>query len=180
MAEQSVGGKVLKLVKGDITDIEVEAFVFYARPDLKLGTGFGGAIAQRGGPSIQEELNRAGALGVGNALVTGAGNLKAKRIIHAVGPRHHEADEETKLRSAVRSALNAASKAGLKQVAFPAMGVGFYGVSLDLCSKVMLEEIARDLKGEGSLQEVVICVLDNREMKPFEARFKTLNEGGKP
>ena len=180
MAEQSVGGKVLKLVKGDITDMEVEAFVFYARPDLKLGTGFGGAIAQRGGPSIQEELNRAGSLGVGGALVTGAGNLKAKRIIHAVGPRHHEPEEEAKLRQAVRSALRAAEEAGLKQVAFPAMGVGFYGVSLDLCSTVMLKEIRDYLKKETPLKEVVLCVMDNRELVPFEKRFKALSEGDRP
>ncbi len=180
MAEQSVGGKVFKLVKGDITDMEVEAFVFYARPDLKLGTGFGGAIAQRGGPSIQEELNRAGSLGVGEALVTGAGNLKAKRIIHAVGPRHHEPDEEAKLRRTVRSALAAAEESGVRQVAFPAMGVGFYGVSLDLCSTVMLQEIVSRLQRETPLREVVLCVLDPREMAPFEKRFKSISEGDKP
>lgn len=175
MAEKAINGKVLKLVKGDITELDVEAFVYYAKPDLKLGTGFGGAIAQRGGPSIQEELNRLGAMPDGKAVMTGAGNLKAKHIIHALGPRHHEPEEERKLRDAMRSALAAAEASGLRQLAFPAMGVGFYGVSLDLCSKVMLEEIALCLKAETSLQEVVVCVMDNREMGPFGARFQTLD-----
>ncbi len=174
MAEKAINGKVLKLVKGDITELDVEAFVFYAKPDLKLGTGFGGAIAQRGGPAIQEELNRTGAAPSGHVVLTGAGNLKAKHIIHAVGPRHHEPEEERKLRESVRGALAAAEGAGLRQIAFPAMGVGFYGVSLDLCSKVMLDEITRHLRDGASLQEVVICVLDNRELGPFTARFQTL------
>jgi O-acetyl-ADP-ribose deacetylase (regulator of RNase III) len=100
--------------------------------------------------------------------------LKAKRIIHAVGPRHHEPDEEPKLRAAVRSALRAAEEAGLKQVALPAMGAGFYGVSLDLCSKVMVEEIAGHLGNEARLSEVVLCVLDQRELKPFSARVTAL------
>jgi O-acetyl-ADP-ribose deacetylase (regulator of RNase III) len=174
MTQKVIRGKTLTLVQGDITDLDVEAFVFYARPDLKLGTGFGGAIAQRGGPSIQEELNGLGPLEPGEAVVTHAGNLKAKRIIHAVGPRHHEPDEEPKLRAAVRSALRAAEEAGLKQVALPAMGAGFYGVSLDLCSKVMVEEIAGHLGNEARLSEVVLCVLDQRELKPFSARVTAL------
>lgn len=175
MAEKSINGKVLKLMKGDITELDVEAFVYYAKPDLKLGTGFGGAIAQRGGPSIQEELNRAGAVQDGRAVLTGAGNLKAKHIIHALGPRHHEAEEERKLRESVRGALATAEDAGLRQIAFPAMGVGFYGVSLDMCSKVMLEEITRHLRDGASLQEVIICVLDNRELGPFGLRFQALD-----
>jgi len=174
MAEKTINGKVLKLVKGDITELDVEAFVFYAKPDLKLGTGFGGAIAQRGGPVIQEELNKAGATFDGLAILTGAGNLRAKHIIHAVGPRHHEPEEERKLRESVRGALAVAEESGLRQIAFPAMGVGFYGVSLDMCSKVMLEEITRHLRNGAALQEVVICVLDNRELGPFEKQFKTL------
>jgi O-acetyl-ADP-ribose deacetylase len=175
MAEKAINGKILKLVKGDITEMEVEAFVYYARPDLRLGTGYGGAIAQRGGPSIQEELNRLGALEVGKAVMSGAGNLKAKHIIHAVGPRHHEPEEEKKLRAAVKSALASAEATGLRQLAFPAMGVGFFGVSLDLCSKVMLDEITGYLKTETSLLEVVVCVLDNREMGPFGVRFQALD-----
>ncbi|MEW5764731.1 MAG: macro domain-containing protein [Acidobacteriota bacterium] len=174
MTEKVIRGKTLRLVQGDITDLDVESFVFYARPDLKLGTGFGGAIAQRGGPSIQAELNGLGPLEPGEAVVTQAGNLKAKRIIHAVGPRHHEPDEEAKLRKAVRSALAAAEAAGLKQVAFPAMGAGFYGVSLDLSSKVVVEEIAAHLGNESRLSEVVVCVLDQRELKPFGARVGAL------
>lgn len=175
MTVKEIKGRTLRVMKGDITDLDVESFVYYAQPDLKLGTGFGGAIAQRGGPSIQEELRGKGPLSPGEAVVTGAGNLKAKRIIHAVGPRHHEPDEEGKLRRAVRSALRAAEEAGLRQVAFPAMGAGFYGVSLELCSQVMVEEIAGHLRNEARLSDVVICVVDKREYEPFKARLEALS-----
>ncbi len=177
MMESSVNGKRLKLVKGDITALDVEAFVFYARPDLKLGTGFGGAIAQRGGGTIQEELDRAGGAETGGCVITGAGNLKAKYIIHAVGPKHHEADEEQKLRRTIQGALQAAKGKGIRQIAFPAMGVGFYGVSLPLCGKVMLDEISRHLQNGTTLDEVIICLLDNREMKPFSEYFGSIGKG---
>ncbi len=179
MMEKVINGKRLGLVKADITGLDVEAFVFYARPDLKLGTGFGGAIAQRGGASIQEELDRTGSLETGRSLLTRAGNLKAKYIIHSAGPRHHEAGEERKLRETIASALKTAKGAGIRQLAFPAMGVGFYGVSLAMCGKVMLEEISRHLKGNTSLDDVVICLLDNRELKPFSEMFDAM-KGDKP
>ena len=82
----------LRLEKGDITDMEVEAFVFYAREDLKLGTGFGNAIAMRGGLSIQKELDELGEAKVGDVFITSAGSMKAEKIIHAVGPKFQEED----------------------------------------------------------------------------------------
>jgi O-acetyl-ADP-ribose deacetylase (regulator of RNase III) len=87
MEETGVGRAVIRLVKGDITEQDVEAFVFYARPDLTLGSGVGTAISVRGGPTIQKELADLGPIAVGHAVVTGAGNLRAQWIIHAVGPR---------------------------------------------------------------------------------------------
>ena len=73
---------VVRLIRDDITDIEVDAFVYYAQHDLVLGSGFGGAIAVRGGPSVQKELDELDPLETGNAIVSGAGNLKAEHIIH--------------------------------------------------------------------------------------------------
>jgi O-acetyl-ADP-ribose deacetylase (regulator of RNase III) len=111
--EKKVGKSTLRVIKGDITDTEVEAFVFYARPDLKLGTGHGNAIAVRGGPSIQKELDEMGTTNVGDAVVTEAGKLKAKRIVHAVGPAFLENDIESKLRNTVLGALKRADEAGI-------------------------------------------------------------------
>ena len=92
---------VLRLIRGDITEIEVDGFVFYAQPDLALGSGFGGAISVRGGPGIQKELDELGPVETGGVVVSGAGKLHADFIVHAVGPRFNEEDTEGKLRTTV-------------------------------------------------------------------------------
>ena len=165
----------LRLERGDLTAMDIEAIVFYARHDLVLGSGFGTAIAVRGGPSIQEDLKTFGTLATCEAIVTTAGELKAKYIIHAVGPRFQEPETEAKLRTTISNALKAAEKKQITQLAFPPMGTGFYGIPLDLCAKVMFDEINKHLSGKTSLKEVVICAMDNREYKAFQ----TVMEGKK-
>ena len=172
--EKKLKDVVIKVVKGDITDLEVEAFVYYARPDLKLGTGFGGAIAVRGGVSIQKELDQSGPVPVTEAVATGAGNLKAKHIIHAVGPKFQEPDEERKLRQATLEALRRAEEAGITQVALPPMGTGLYGVPLDVCSRVMVEAVKEHLSWAPKVKEVVFVAVDAREYQPFAARLEAL------
>lgn len=166
---------VLRLVRDDITELDVDAFVFYARPDLALGSGFGGAISVRGGPSIQKELNALGPVQTGQAVVTGAGNLKATYIVHALGPRFNEEDTEGKLRATVLGALKAAEEKGVKRLALPAMGAGFYAVPLELCARVMVETIKSHLEGDTEIEEVILCVIDRREYVPFESRLASLH-----
>ena len=167
--------RVLRLIRGDITELDVDGFVFYAQPDLALGSGFGGAISVRGGPSIQKELDELGPVETGGAVVTEAGKLQAGFIVHAVGPRFNEEDTEGKLRTTVLNSLKAAEEKGAKRIAFPPMGTGFYAVPLDLCARVMIETIKAYLEGETGFEEVVICVVDQRELKPFEAQLASLN-----
>lgn len=167
MIEKKISSTQLRLVRGDITDTKVDAFVFYARPDLQLGSGYGTAITQRGGPGIKKELDAIGSAGTGEAVVTGGGELKAKYIIHAVGPRFNEEDEERKLREVMKASLKRAEEKGVETLAFPAMGTGFYGIPLDLCKKVMLDEITAYLSGKTDLKEVLIIVPDPREEGPF-------------
>jgi O-acetyl-ADP-ribose deacetylase (regulator of RNase III) len=164
-----INRSIVRLVKGDITDLEVDAFVFYAQPDLALGSGFGTAISVRGGPTIQEELQKLGPVATGEAVVSEAGKLKASFIVHAVGPRFQEDDTEVKLRTTVRNSLKRAEEKGIKRIAFPAMGAGYYGIAPDLCARVMLEAIKSHLQGETGIQEVVICVLDTRQYVAFQA-----------
>ena len=87
MLESKINETIVRLEKGDLTAMEIEAIVFYASPDLVLGSGFGSAIAARGGMSIQEELKPFGTITTGEAVITSAGELKSNYIIHAVGPR---------------------------------------------------------------------------------------------
>jgi len=171
LEETTVSRGVIRLLKGDITDLDVDAFVFYARPDLALGSGFGTAITVRGGPTVQQELAGLGPLAVGNAVVTGAGNLRATWIIHAVGPRFQEQDTEAKLRATVRRALELAEEKGIARLAMPAMGAGYYGIPNDLCARVMLETVRAHLAAATSITEVVVCVLDTPQFAAFQVRL---------
>ena len=148
----------LELVEGDITQLEVDAIVNAANENLQLGTGVAGAIRERGGPSIQEECNRIGRTPVGTAVMTGAGSLPARQVIHAVGPRMGEGDEDKKLASAVRAALALADRRGLKSIAIPAISTGVFGFPTDRAARVMLTEIHRYLQGGTKLDRVVICL----------------------
>jgi O-acetyl-ADP-ribose deacetylase (regulator of RNase III) len=171
LEETTVNRGVIRLVQGDITELDVDAFVFYARPDLALGSGFGTAIAARGGPAVQQELAGVGPLAVGDAVVTGAGNLRAAWIIHAVGPRFQEDDTEAKLRATVLRALRLAEEKGIARMALPAMGAGYYGIPNDACARVMLETIRTYLAAPTGITEVVVCVLDTPQFASFEARL---------
>ena len=171
--ETKVADCMLRVVKGDITDLDVQAFVFDITPDLKLGSGYGGAIAQRGGPSIQEELDALGGLEVGQAVVTGAGNMKAEYIVHTVGPKFQEEDEERKMRDAVRSALRSAAEKGIRRIAFPPLGSGMYFMPVEKSASLIVEAVRSFLdEGEASFDEIIFCGLDERECRPFENRLK--------
>ena len=166
-----IGGRTLKLIKGDLTALDVEAFVFYATSDLQLGSGYGTAVTVRGGPRIQEELGTMGPVQVTEAVVSGAGELKAQHIVHAVGPRFQEEDSENKLRATIQNSLRAADKESIKVLAFPPMGAEFYGIPLPVCADVMVSTAIDYLNGETGIQEVIICAMDSREYKPFEERM---------
>lgn len=174
--EKTVNGKTLRLIKGDLTALDVEAIVHYARPDLKLGSGYGNAIAVRGGPQVQQALNGHGPLPVGEAVVTEAGNLKARYIVHAVGPRFQEEDLEARLRKTVVSALRRADEKGAASLALPAMGTGFYGIPLPVCARVMLDAIHEYLKGDTGVREVVVCLKDAREFASFRQAMQARHD----
>lgn len=172
--ELKIKQSMIRLSSGDITDLEIEAIVFYARPDLVLGSGFGGAIAVRGGPKIQEELKKLGTIPTGEAVVTSAGNMKTQYIIHAVGPRFQEEDTEGKLRMTTLNVLHRAGEKGIKKLAFPAMGAGFYGIPLDLCARITLGVVKKHLEDQTGLEEVVFCLRDSREYKAFQQELKKM------
>lgn len=172
MIERKIGDKLLTLSTGDITEMDVDAFVFDITEDVKLGSGYGGAIQQRGGIIIQKELDAVGSCPTGQAVVTQAGELKASCIIHTNGPKFREENEEWKLRLATLSALEKAEESGVKRLAFPPIGTGLYQVPLDLCSRVMVDTIKEYLANGSSLDEVRIVAVDGRELTPFAERLK--------
>jgi O-acetyl-ADP-ribose deacetylase (regulator of RNase III) len=105
MNEISIRNSKIRLVQGDITGLKVDAIVNAANEQLILGGGVAGAIRKKGGSSIQEECDKIGSTFVGGAVITTGGNLKAKHVIHAVGPRMGEGDEDNKLRKATYNSL---------------------------------------------------------------------------
>jgi O-acetyl-ADP-ribose deacetylase (regulator of RNase III) len=173
--EIKIKDSTLSIQKGDITDLDVESFVFYAREDLKLGSGYGTAISIRGGPSVQESLDKLAPKNQCDAVVTEAGEMKAKYIVHAVGPKFREPDIDIKLKKTIENALKAAEEKGITDIAFPAMGAGFYGIPLPQSAKTTLGTIQHYLMNGTKIKNVVVCLLDNREYLPFEAEFKSLN-----
>jgi O-acetyl-ADP-ribose deacetylase (regulator of RNase III) len=178
MIESKIKDSIVRLEKGDLTAMDIEAIVFYASPDLVLGAGFGSAISARGGMSIQEELKSYGTISTGEAVVTAAGELNSKFIIHAVGPRFQEDNTEEKLTATMQNALKAAKEKGIRKIAFPPMGSGFYGVPLDMCARIMLKVIQKHLLENSTLEEIVICVIDDREYKVFQEYWETKNNQG--
>ncbi len=117
----------LELTQGDITDQTTDAIVNAANTALQLGGGVAGAIRRKGGPKIQEECNKIGGTYVGGAVITTGGNLKAKYVIHAVGPIHGDEHEDAKLKDATLNSLILADKKNLKSIAFPAISTGIFG-----------------------------------------------------
>jgi O-acetyl-ADP-ribose deacetylase (regulator of RNase III) len=164
----------IRLLKGDITDLDIESFVYYAREDLALGSGFGTAISIRGGPTIQKELDEIGKIKTTEAVVSSAGEMKAKYIIHANGPKFQEENLPEKMKRTIINSFKKAEEKGIKAIAFPPMGAGFYGVPLGQSAEITLNTIKEYLSGETKLDDVVVCLLDNREYIPFEKKFSSM------
>ena len=162
----------LELLEGDITELDVDAIVNPANEDLELGGGVAGAIRKKGGDSIQAECNRIGGTAVGTAVLTGAGELGAKHVIHAVGPRMGDGDEDRKLASAVRSSLAVADRHGLKTIALPAISTGTFGFRMDRCARVTLTEIHRYLQGGTKLDRVVVCLYGEEAFNTFRRELR--------
>jgi O-acetyl-ADP-ribose deacetylase (regulator of RNase III) len=139
---------------------------------LVLGGGVAGAIRTKGGPEIQAECNKIGGTFVGGAVITSAGNLKAKYVIHAVGPRMGEGNENEKLKNAALNSLKVADENNLKSIAFPAISSGIFGFPIESCAKIMLSTTIEYLKGHTSLEKVVFCLYASSSYQVFENQLK--------
>lgn len=170
-----VKNTVIELVKGDITEQETDAIVNAANSQLQLGGGVAGAIRRKGGPSIQQQCDRIGGTPVGTAVITGGGNLKAAHVIHAVGPRMGEGNEDEKLKNATLNSLKVADENNLKSIAFPAISTGIFGYPLDRCARIMLRESIEYAKGKTSLEKIVFCLYDNRAFDVFKETLEGMN-----
>jgi O-acetyl-ADP-ribose deacetylase (regulator of RNase III) len=163
---------VLELVEGDITEMQTEAVVNAANAQLILGGGVAGAIRRKGGQKIQEECNKIGGTFVGGAVITAAGNLKAKHVIHAVGPRMGEGNEDEKLKNATLNSLKRADENKLKSISFPAISTGVFAFPIERCAEIMLKTTIDYLKGETGLEKVVFCLFGRADYQVFANQLK--------
>jgi O-acetyl-ADP-ribose deacetylase (regulator of RNase III) len=172
---------IISLLEGDITESDVDAIVNPANAQLQLGGGVAGAIRDKGGPDIQKECDKLAPIEVGQAVITGAGNLRARHVIHAVGPRMGDGDEDRKLASATRAALAVATEKGLATMAFPAISTGIFGYPKDRCAQVMMQTVVDFLEaGATSLRQIDFCLLGSdtyghfqNELEKHRAKLET-------
>jgi O-acetyl-ADP-ribose deacetylase (regulator of RNase III) len=167
-----IGNSILELVEGDITELDTDAIVNAANSLLIMGGGVAGAIKRKGGPKIQEECYKIGGTFVGGAVITTGGNLKAKHVIHAVGPRMGEGDEDEKLKNATLNSLKLADKHNLGSIAFPAISAGIFGFPIDRCAEIMLSTTIDYLKSQTGLKRVVFCLFGRESYDVFEKQLK--------
>ncbi|MEA3254161.1 MAG: O-acetyl-ADP-ribose deacetylase [Chloroflexota bacterium] len=167
--EATINQTKLSVVQGDITKQDTEAIVNAANSSLMGGGGVDGAIHRAGGPAILEECKqivaRQGRLPTGKAVITTAGNLKAKYVIHAVGPIWHggRKNEAELLRSAYGECLRVAIENSLTSLSFPSISTGAYGYPVAEAARIALRTIASFLKEQNSpLKEVVFVLFDVR------------------
>jgi O-acetyl-ADP-ribose deacetylase (regulator of RNase III) len=165
---------ILELTQGDITDLDTDAIVNAANTALQLGGGVAGAIRRKGGPKLQEECNKIGGIHVGEATITTGGSLKAKYVIHAVGPIHGEEHEDEKLKDATLNSLILANENRLKSIAFPAISTGIFGFPKDRCATIMLSTTIAYMEGPAKLERVVYCLYDQNTFEIFKSTLQTL------
>jgi O-acetyl-ADP-ribose deacetylase (regulator of RNase III) len=173
----TVEGKQIELVQGDLTELDVDAIVNAANAQLILGAGVAGAIRTKGGAGIQEECRRLGGTRVGQAVITGGGKLKARYVVHAVGPRYGEGDEDEKLRRATVNSLQRATEKGLQSMAFPAISTGIFGFPKDRCARIMLTAVRDFLQNESSsLTRIIFCLWSAEDLAIFQQTLQGLDQ----
>ena len=174
--EFKVGKTTIKIIQGDITEQDTEAIVNAANPTLMGGGGVDGAIHRKGGPSILEECKKIretqypDGLPTGKAVITTAGRLKAKYVIHTVGPiwRGGGEGEADLLAQAYRSCLELAASKGIKSISFPSISTGAYGYPIAEASRVALKAVKEFLEERPVFDEVVFVLFTKDALKVYE------------
>ena len=175
-----IGNKTkLRLIRGDITERNVDAIVNAANSYLNHGGGVAAAIVKKGGRIIQEESNKIGYLPVGNAVMTTAGKLACKAVIHVVGPRNGEAKENEKLSIAINNVLILAQQNGFKSISIPAISTGIFGFPKDKYAKILVAESIKFLKDNKTLSRsalalIEFCIYDEETLEQFKLVFNAI------
>ncbi|MDP2661599.1 MAG: macro domain-containing protein [Dehalococcoidia bacterium] len=171
--KRTIGNAVVELVQGDITDLDTDAIVNAANNHLWMGAGVAGAIKHKGGPEIESEAVGKGPIPVGEAVVTGAGRLKARFVIHAAAMGQDLETNEQKIRSATASSLCRAQELAIGSIAFPALGAGVGGFPLSKVAAIMLDEVERYLQDpESCVTRIVFALFGAEAYHTFEMELE--------
>jgi O-acetyl-ADP-ribose deacetylase len=170
-----IGGTTLSIVRGDITEAEVDAVVNAANSELWMGTGVAGAMKRKGGTVIEEEAVRQGPIEPGEAVLTVAGNLPATHVIHAAAMGSDLKADPEKIAAATRSTLAIAEKHRLLSIAFPALGSGVGGVPPAQSADTMVSAIVDHVRTvKTSLQKVMFVLYQDETFKAFSDALRRL------
>jgi len=175
MMKTTVYQSTLEVVQGDITQQETEAIGNAANSALAGGGGVDGAIHRAGGPSIMSELKaKYKGCPTGSAVITGGGNLKAKYVIHAVGPRYSGSAKDAELLfSAYRKSLELCTQNKISSIAFPSISTGIYGYPVEEASQIALKTVMDYLKNHPEIKLVRFVLFDSNTYRVYE---ETLTE----
>jgi O-acetyl-ADP-ribose deacetylase (regulator of RNase III) len=159
------------IIDGDLVDQRVDAIVNAANNDLVLGAGVAGAIRTRGGPAIQRECDAHGPIKVGEAAITGAGQLVARHVIHAASMALGGRTTATSLKSSMDDAFRLAREHRVRSIAIPAVGTGIAGFPMDECARVMAVSLHDALIGGWTPEEVRFVLFGRPAKETFEGSF---------
>jgi O-acetyl-ADP-ribose deacetylase (regulator of RNase III) len=177
--QTKIGKATLCLVTGDIAEQETDAVVTAAHWRLNIGTGTDGTIHTKGGPKIYEECLRIGGCPIGDAVITTGGNLKARHVIHAVGPVWRGGDEREAelLASAYRRSLQIAAQNQLRSISFPSISTGAFVYPIRLAAPIALKTIIQFLETEPhNLDEVRMVLYTREDDKAYTIFAQTLEQ----
>ena len=160
----------IELTRGDITEQAVDAIVNAANTTLLGGGGVDGAIHRAGGPAILAECRKLGGCATGDAKITGGGALKARHVIHTVGPVYRDGlhGEPERLASAYRRSLEVASEHGVRRIAFPSIGTGAYGYPVRDAARVALDTVAAYLRAHDDIELVRFVLFSAGDLAVYE------------
>ncbi|MDD2777415.1 MAG: macro domain-containing protein [Methanocellales archaeon] len=171
--EKKFKNTTIRLYRGDITEMMVDAIVNAANKKLQHGGGVARAIVKKGGHIIQDESNKIGEIEVGKAIITTAGKLKAKYVIHAVGPQMGEGEEDEKLKNATLNSLMLADEYNVKSIAFPAISTGAFGYPKDKCAKIMIQTAIDYSNMDTEIKTIIFNLIDDRTYDIFQKELNS-------